>query len=116
LCIVFITLEAIFYPQIKSNNNVNKIIIDKREAKDNIREARETKVKARRTRVDAKANAKATTTTTTTTTINRKQLSKLRKQFVCTHVNLVFKIMLILLGCLLLFNNLQECANNALYN
>jgi len=106
----------------KRATNASKLIINKREARDNIKEARKTKVKTRKTkastRASAKANAKATITTTTTTTItiNKKQLSKLRKQFAYIYVNLVFKITLILLSYLLLFNNLRECASNTLYS
>jgi len=106
----------------KRATNTSKIIIDKRKARDNAKEAREIKVKAKITKVNTKANARAsaraTTTIATITTIiaNKKQLSKLCERFACTHVSLVFEIVLILLSCLLLFNNLRECASNALYS
>jgi len=108
-----------FRKELKKATNASKIIINEKEAKDDAREARETKTKARRTKTNTKANAKATiivTTTTTTTTINKKQLLKLRKQFICTHVNLVLEIALILLSCLLLFNNSREYTSNTLYS
>jgi len=109
-----------FRKELKKATNASKIIINEKEAKDDAREARETKTKARRTKTNTKANAKATiiatTTTTTTTTINKKQLSKSRKQFICTHVNLVLEIALILLSCLLLFNNSREYTSNTLYS
>jgi len=93
--------------RLRKATSANKIIIDKKEAKSNAREARETK-----------ANARVTTTTTTiaTTIVDKKQLSKLCKQLTCTHVNLVLKIASMLLSCLLLFDNLRKCINNALYN
>jgi len=101
-----------------SKITINKTI-NKRKTRDNAREARETKVETRKietnTKTNAKANTKATTTITKTTT-NKKQLSKLCKQFICTHVSFVFEITLILLSCLLLFNNLREYTNNTLYN
>jgi len=101
--------------------SASKTTINKREAKSNAREAKETKVEAKRTKVDTKANAKAnarvtTIATTTTTTTNKKQLSKLRRQFVYTYINLVLETILMLLSCLLLFNNSQEYINNTLYS
>jgi len=108
--------------ELRRATNANKIIIDKREAKDNAREAREIEVKARRTKANtkanARANAKATTIATITTTIaiHKKQLSKLRKRFACTYVSLVLKIASMLLSCLLLFNNSRKYINNTLYN
>ncbi len=96
----------------KRTKNVDKIITNKRE----IKKAKKIEVKARKTKieikvtkksieVDAKANA-TIVAIIATTTIDRKRLLKLYKQFVCTHVSLAFKIVLILLSCLLLFNNL----------
>jgi len=107
--------------KLRKATNISKIIISKREARDDAREARKTRVKTRRIKVDTKASAKAsakatTTTITTTTTTNKKQLLKLYKQFACTHVSLVLEIALILLSCLLLFNNLRKYASNTLYS
>ena len=106
-----------FKRKLRKATSASKIIINKREAKDDAREARETKVEAKKTKANieasAKANARATTTTTTT---NKKQLLKLRERFACTYVNLVLEIALILLSYLLLFNNLRKCASNTLYN
>jgi len=97
----------------KKATSANKITINKREIKDNAR-------KAKKTKASAKANAKAKAIITTITTIiiatNKKQLLKLHNQFAYMYVNLVFEITSILLSCLLLFNNLREYANNALYN
>ena len=92
--------------------NTDKITTNKKE----IEKAREIEVEAKKTKIetkttetsikaDAKTNAK-TAATAATATANRKYLIKLRKQFVCTHVSLVYKTVLILLNCLLLFNNL----------
>jgi len=106
----------------KRATSANKIIIDKKEVKNDAKEARKIEVEAKRikldAKLDAKANAKATTTTTTITiTItNKKQLLRLREQFVCTYVNLVFEIISILLSCLLLFDNLQKYTSNTLYS
>jgi len=96
--------------------NANKITIGEKKAKDNAKETRETKIETKRTKASAKANVEATTTTTTiaTTTKNKKQLSKLHKQFVCTYVSFVLETTLKLLSYLLLFDNLRECANNTL--
>jgi len=114
-----------FKRKLKKATNANKIIINKREARDDAKEVRETKVEARKieantranARVDAKVNERAITTTTTTTIIiNRKQLSRLRKQFACTYISFVLETTLILLSCLLLFNNSRECVSNALYS
>jgi len=113
-----------FEKESKKATNANKIIIDKREAKDNAREAKETKIKAKKieanikanAEIDAKAIAIAIATTTTTTTIDRKRLLKLRKQFACTYVNLVLEIASMLSNYLLLFNNSREYINNTLYN
>jgi len=111
-----------FKKELRRATNASKIIINKKEAKDNAKEAREIEVETKRTKAStkasARANAKATTTiaTTTTTTINRKQLSKLRKQFVYTHISLVLEIASILSSYLLLFNNSRECASNTLYS
>jgi len=95
-----------FKKESRRATNASKITIDEKETKNDAREARKTKIETRRTKidtkVDAKIDAKATTiiATTTTTTTNKKQLSKLRKQFVCTHVNLVLEIASILSNCL----------------
>jgi len=111
-----------FEKRLRKTTSANKIITSEREARNNARETRKTKIEAKKTKantkVDARASAKVTITTTTTTTIttNRKQLSKLRKQFACTYVSLVFEITSILLSYLLLFNNLRECASNTLYS
>jgi len=101
-----------FKKELRRATNASKIIINKREAKNNAKETKEIRVKARRTRVDTKVNArasaKATTTITTTTTIiitNKKQLLRLREQFAYTHISLVLETTLILLSYLLLFNN-----------
>jgi len=91
---------------LKKTTSASKIIIDRKDAKD---KASKTEEKAK-----ARANARAATTTTTTTT-DRKQLLKLHKQFVCIYISLVLETVLILLNCLLLFDNLQECTNNTLY-
>jgi len=111
-----------FRKESKRATNASKIIIDKRETKNNAKEARETRVEAKRTKINAKAsakaNARATTIATTTTTIiaNKKQLLRLHKQFACMYINFVFKITSILSSYLLLFDNLRDYANNALYN
>jgi len=111
-----------FEKELSKATNTNKIIIDEKKVEDDAEEAREIEVETRRietnTRVDAKIDAKETTIVATiaTTTTNRKQLSKLREQFVCTYINLVFEIALILSSCLLLFSNLRECTNNTLYS
>jgi len=111
---IFFDLQVCFILRFKRKSkratNASKIIIDEREAKNNAREAK-------RTKVDARVDAKATTTTTIATiATNKKQLLKLRKQFACTHISLVFEIASILLNCLLLFNNSQKCINNTLYS
>jgi len=111
-----------FKKELKKTINASKIIIDKREAKDNAREARKTKVETKRieasTKASAKANARATTIVATTiiTTTNKKQLLKLHEQSACTHVSLVFETISMLSSCLLLFNNLREYTSNTLYN
>jgi len=107
-----------FRKESKKATSANKIITSERKAKDNAREAREIKAKARKTKVDTRVDARATTIIATiiAITTNRKQLLKLRKRFVCTHVSLVFEIASILLSCLLLFNNSREYISNALYN
>jgi len=108
--------------ELRRATNANKIIINKREAKDDTREARKARIETRRTKVNTKASARASveaTTTiaiTTTITINKKQLLRLRKRFVCTHVNFVLETISILLNCLLLFTNSREYASNTLYN
>jgi len=98
--------------------NASKIIIDKREAKDNARETRKIEVETRSTKSNARTNAKATiiVATTTITIVDKKQLSKLHKQFACTYISFALEIASILLSCLLLFDNLQEYANNTLYS
>jgi len=102
----------------KKATNANKITIDKREAKNNARETKETKVEAKKTKANIEANARATTIATTTTTIaiNKKQLLRMRERFACTHVSFVLKITSMLLSYLLLFNNSQRYASNTLYN
>ncbi len=98
----------------KKAKSANKITTNKRETK----KAKKAKIKARKIKIkaktietnikaNAKANAKATTTIATIT-IDKKCLLKLRKQFVCIYINFIFKTTLILLSCLLLFNNLQK--------
>jgi len=102
--------------------NASKIIIDEREAKNNAKEIKETRVKAKKTKASTKANAKANARATTivatiaTTIIDKKRLSKLREQFVCIYINLVLEITSIILSCLLLFNNLRKYVSNILYN
>ncbi len=98
--------------KLRKAKNVNKITTNEREVKRAKKikvETRETKIETKitktNTKVNAKTNAKAIVTTTTTTT-NKKRLLRLRKQFVCIHINFVFKIASILLNYLLLFNNL----------
>jgi len=108
-----------FKKELRRATNASKIIINKKEAKDNAKEAKEIEVETKRTKASTKASARANakaTTTTTTITINRKQLSKLRKQFVYTHLSLVLEIASILSSYLLLFNNSRECASNTLYS
>jgi len=102
----------------KRATNASKTIINKKKAKDNAKKAKKTKTKTRKTKASAKASVEATTTiaTITITTTNKKQLSKLCEQFACTHVNLVFEIVLILLSYLLLFNNLRKYTSNTLYS
>jgi len=60
-----------FKKKSKKATNANKIIINKREAKDNARKAKKIRVEARRTRVDAKANVKANARATTTTILQQ---------------------------------------------
>jgi len=102
--------------------NANKIIINKREARDDTREAKEIEIKAKKTKANTRASARANAKTITITTIiatiaiDKKQLLKLRKQFACTLVNLVLEIILILSSCLLLVNNLRKYTNNTLYS
>jgi len=107
-----------FKRRLRKATNASKITINKREARNNAKEAKEIKVKARRTKTSAKANARATTITTTTTIIiiNKKRSSKLCKQFACTYISFVLETTLMLLSYLLLFNNSREYINNALYN
>jgi len=101
----------------RRTTNASKITIKKREAKDNIKEAKETKVKTKKTKVDAKVNAKVDAKVATTTiTTNKKQLSKLYKQFACIYINLILETTQILLSCLLLFDNSREYTSNTLYN
>ncbi len=98
--------------KLRETKNINKIIIDKRE----IKKARKIKVKIRETKIKTKiieisteANAKIDTKiiiATTTIIVNRKYLLKLRKQFIYIYISFIFKIVLILLSYLLLFNNL----------
>jgi len=107
---------------LRKTTNANKIVIDKRQAKNNAKETKETKVKIKRTKanieIDARVDIRATTTIVivTTTITNKKRSLKLRKQFICTHVNLVLETTLILLSCLLLFNNSRKYINNTLYS
>jgi len=111
-----------FKKESKRTTNASKIIINKKEAKDNTKEAKKSKIKIKKirasTKASARANAKATTTIATIATIitNKKQLSKLYQQFACTHVSLVLETTLMLSSYLLLFNNLREYASNTLYN
>jgi len=112
---IFFNLQIYSILQSKSRlrraRNVGKITIDKKE----VEKAREIEAKAREARVEARiieksieANVRANAivvATTTTTTINKKRLLKLRKQFVCIYISLIFKTTLILLSYLLLFNN-----------
>ncbi len=88
--------------------NTNKIIIDKKEAKeveDTKDKAREIEIKTKIIEVDTKVNAEIVTTIVITTTY-KKRLLKLREQFVYIYISLIFKTILILLSYLLLFNNL----------
>jgi len=107
-----------FRKELRKATSANKIIIDKKEIRDNAREAREIEVETRKTKASIEVDARATTiaTTTTITITNKKRELKLRKQLVCTHVNFVLEITLILLSCLLLFNNLREYIDNTLYS
>jgi len=106
--------------ELRKTTNASKIIIDKKEARDDAREARETKVETKKietsTKASAKANAKATITTTTTTIANKKQLSKSCERFAYTYVSFVLEIASMLLSYLLLFNNSRKCASNTLYS
>jgi len=88
--------------KLRKAKSANKITIDRKEVK----EARgiEARTTKKSTEVDAGADATIAAVAATTTT-NKKRLLELREQFVCTHVSLVFKIALMLLSCLLLFNN-----------
>jgi len=116
LVFIFFDLQIHSILQLKNKSrktkNASKITTNKEEVK----KTKEIKVKTKKTRVKAKiietstranarANARATIVVATTTT-NKKRLLKSRKQFACTYVSFVFKTTLILLNCLLLFNNL----------
>lgn len=102
--------------------NASKITINKKEVEDRARkikaEARETKIETRIIETNIEAGAKATIiiATIAIATIDRKQLSKLRKQFVYIYVSLVLETTLMLLDCLLLFDNLQKYIDNTLYS
>lgn len=97
--------------------NASKITINKKEVEDRARkikaEARETKIETRIIEENIEASAIATIAIAT---IDRKQLSKLRKQFVYIYVSLVLETTLMLLNCLLLFDNLQKYIDNTLYS
>ena len=113
---IFFNLQICFILQLENKSrkakNANKITTNKKEvekAKKIEIEIKETKVETKTTKIDIETNAKTSATIVaiiTTTTTNRKRLLKLRKQFVCIYISLAFKIVLILLSCLLLFNNL----------
>jgi len=93
---------------LRKATNTNKIIIDKKEAKeveDTKDKAREIEIKTKIIEVDTKVNAEIVTTIVITTTY-KKRLLKLREQFVYIYISLIFKTILILLSYLLLFNNL----------
>ena len=66
-----------------------------------------TKIIKANIKVNAKANIKATTIIAIII-INKKYLLKLRKQFLYIYINFALKTTLILLSCLLLFNNLRK--------
>jgi len=96
----------------RKTKNTDKTTIDKRE----IKKAKKIEIETRKTKIETKITEKSTetnaktnvtaATTAATTATDRKYLLKLRKQFVCTYISFVFKIVSILLSCLLLFNNL----------
>jgi len=98
--------------KLRKTKNIDKITINKREIKE-IKEieieTKETKIKIKiietSIEVDAKTNA-IVVATIATIVIDEKYLLKLRKQSVCIYISFFFKIVLILLSCLLLFNNL----------
>jgi len=98
--------------------SASKIIINKREAKNNVRETKKTKIETKKTKINAKVDAKVATIATiiAITTIDKKRLLRLRKRFVCIYVSFVLEIVLMLLSCLLLFDNSREYINNTLYN
>ncbi len=98
--------------RLRKTENADKIITDKKE----VEKAKKIKIETRKTKVeikitktntetDAKTNAK-TAAAAATAIANRKCLLKLHKQFVCTYISFALKTVLILLNCLLLFNNL----------
>jgi len=98
--------------KLKKAENTDKIITNRKEVKKAKKieiETRKTKIKIKTTEIsteaDAKTNAKAAAAAATATT-NRKCLLKLCKQFVYIYISFVYKTVLILLSCLLLFNNL----------
>jgi len=101
---------------ISFNSQIHFILQFKKESRDTKNKARDARDEASEAKNKAKieANARAIATTTIATT-NRRRLLKSREQFVCTHVSFVLETTLILLSYLLLFDNLQECANNTLY-
>jgi len=107
-----------FRKESKKTTNASKITIDRKEAKNDIKETKETRVKVRKTKASTRVNARATTTivTTTTTITNKKRSSKLRERFICIYISFVFETTSILLSYLLLFNNSRECASNTLYS
>jgi len=98
--------------KLRRTKNINKTTTIKRKIKKAKKikiETKETKIETKITKTSIKVNTKANTKAIITiirTTINRKYLLRLRKQFVCIYISLVFKIVLILLNYLLLFNNL----------
>lgn len=96
----------------RKTTNVNKITINKKETKDR---ARKIKAKAKEIKIETKI-IKTNIEVSAIATIDRKRLLKLRKQFVYIYVNLVLKTTLMLLNCLLLFDNLQKYIDNTLYS
>jgi len=95
----------------KKAKDTNKITTNKKKVK----RAKKIKIKTKKTKIETKITktntkvdirANTTIAIATTITINKKRLLRLYKQFVYIYISFVFKIALILLNCLLLFNNL----------
>ena len=113
---IFFDLQIYSILQLKNKSrktkDANKTTTNRKE----VEKAKKIEVKTRETKIeikiietsteaDAKTNAE-TIAITATTTVNKKYLLRLCRQFVCIYISFVFKTILILSSCLLLFNNL----------